>query len=68
MSTRKAKQIPFPEAVAKIEAEAAGDQSKTDVVALLRSINEQGVFDDASFDKVWALLQATAGPVGDAKG
>ena len=37
----------------------------TAVIALLRDINEHGVFNDATFDKVWALLQATARSAGE---
>ena len=63
LGSRKAKQIPFGEAVAVLEAQA--DDAHANAISLLKNVNEQRVFDDVPFDKVWSLLQATAQSSGD---
>ena len=68
LGTRKARDIPFAEGVAALEHEAQGDENRTAAVALLKDVNEHGIFDDATFDKVWTLLQATAKSASDSKG
>ena len=58
MRTRKDRDIPFVEAVAKLEEAASDDASAGRVVSVLRDMNENGMFDEVKFEQVWALLQA----------
>ncbi len=60
MRARKDREIPFAEAVAKLEAAAGDDTAAGRGIAILRNFNENGVFDDVQFEQVWALLQAAA--------
>ena len=60
LRTRKDKEIPFAEAVTILQEKAGGDDGQAKAVGLLKEMNEQGQFDDLSFDKVWALIRAAA--------
>ncbi len=60
MKTKKAREIPFSEAMALLESEAGSDESQKKAIALLHDANEAGVFDAVPFDTVWSLLRATA--------
>jgi uncharacterized membrane protein YqiK len=60
MANAKSRAIPFSEAVAVLEGEAGTDEGRKQALTLLKDANENGIFNDVSFDKVWALLQATA--------
>ena len=62
LGSSKAKQIPFTEAIARLEADS--DERHVKALALLKGVNEQGMLDDISFEHVWALLQATARSTG----
>ena len=61
-------QVPFTEAVSILEAQTGGDETHVEAINTLRNLNEHGLFDDMPFDKVWALLQATARSAGEAPG
>ncbi len=60
MGSAKERDVPFAQAVALMEEKAGDDEARVKAVELLKEINEHGVFDDVAFEKVWALLQATA--------
>ena len=60
MRARKDREIPFAEAIAKLDEAAGEDAASRRGVALLRDFNEDGVFDEVPFQQVWALLQAAA--------
>ena len=60
MRTRKDREIPFTEALSKLEAAAGDDDAAKRGIAILSEFNENGVFNDVQFEQVWALLQAAA--------
>lgn len=60
MSTRKAREVPFTEAVATLTEAAGGDPQAKAAVELLNDFNQQGAFDEVPFETVWALVQAMA--------
>jgi len=60
MATRKERDVPFAQAMALLEEKAGEDDTRVKAVELLKEVNEQGVFDEVAFEKVWALLRATA--------
>ena len=62
LGSSKARQIPFTEAIARLETDS--DERHVKALALLKDVNEQGMLDDISFEHVWALLQATARSTG----
>ena len=53
------RQVPFSQGLAGLEAAAGDDTSAHQALALLKSANAEGAFDDVPFDKVWSLLKAT---------
>jgi len=60
LGTRKAKQLPFTEGLSILEEQAGGNEPRLEAINLLKDVNQHGMFDDVAFEKVWALLQATA--------
>jgi hypothetical protein len=58
MPTRKDRQIPFNEAINKLEESAGDDASVSSAVSVLKDMNEGRMFDEVQFEQVWALLQA----------
>ena len=58
MRARKDRQIPFNEAINKLEEAAGDDANASSAVSVLRGMNENGMFDEVQFEQVWALLQA----------
>ena len=60
MATRKDREIPVSEAIPLLEQKAGDDRDLASALALIKSANEDGIFDDVPFEKVWSLLQAAA--------
>ena len=60
MRSKKERDIPFADALALLDEQAGDDMALQDTVAILRSVNDAGVFDGVPFDSVWSLLQAIA--------
>ena len=60
LRSKKAREIPFAEAVAQLEAEAGSDEAAQRAVSMLKDMNRDGGFDDTEFDRVWSLLQAAS--------
>lgn len=59
-STKKSREMPFSEAIALLEGKSEGNEAQEQALRLLKTANEDGVFDDVPFETVWSLLQATA--------
>ena len=62
MRTRKDRDIPFSEALDRLEEHAGDDEAQGRAVRVLREANEGGVFDGVPFETVWTLMQAIATP------
>lgn len=60
LRSRRARDVPFPQALAALEEHAGDNEALRGAVAQLRDFNQQGVLDEVSFDTVWTLLQAAA--------
>ncbi|MEM1163946.1 MAG: hypothetical protein AAGJ28_23690, partial [Pseudomonadota bacterium] len=60
LGTKKDREIPFSKALSLLEDKSDGNEAQTQALGLLKTANEDGVFDDVPFDTVWSLLQATA--------
>ena len=58
--TKKSRQVPFSEAIAVLENKSQGNEAQEQALSLLKTANEDGVFNDVPFETVWSLLQATA--------
>ena len=59
LGTVKKRNIPFPEAVKLLEEKAGDNAAQKRALDLLQESNEEGIFDDTTFEKVWSLVQAT---------
>ena len=57
--------LPLSEALEKLTAEAGDDAAARAAVGVLSNLNQQGYFDDAPFETVWSLVQATAHALDD---
>ncbi len=57
---KKSREIPFGEAMAVLENKAGDNEVQVQALNLLKTANEDGVFNEVPFDTVWSLLQATA--------
>ena len=62
MRTRRDRDIPFSDALDRLEKHAGDDESQSRAVRVLREANEGGVFDGVPFETVWTLMQAIATP------
>ncbi len=60
MRTKKAREIPLSDALAKLEEAAGEDEALGRAVGMLRNLNQQGAFEDVPFETVWSFLQAVA--------
>ena len=58
LSSNKAKQLPLPEAIEKLEEEAGNDPARQRAVATLKEFARQGDFDEVPFSTIWTLLSA----------
>lgn len=58
LGSNKAKQLPLPEAIEKLEDEAGKDPSRQRAVATLKEFARQGDFDEVPFSTIWTLLSA----------
>ena len=60
LSTKKAREVNFPEALEKLVEAAGDDETMSQTLAMLRELNSQGRFDDVPFESVWNIMQAVA--------
>jgi uncharacterized membrane protein YqiK len=60
LPNQKARAVSVADAIATLEKEAGDDAALTDAVGVLKSLNQQGTFDEVPFEKVWALIRAVA--------
>jgi len=60
LRTKKDRDIPFPEAVARLSEQSGDNEAVGQAIAMLREFNREGTLDEVSFDTVWALVQSVA--------
>ncbi|MGI9356858.1 MAG: SPFH domain-containing protein [Rhizobiaceae bacterium] len=60
LRSKKSREVPFADALALLEQKSQGNEAQEQALNLLKTANEDGIFDKVPFDTVWALLQATA--------
>jgi hypothetical protein len=64
LKPKQVKELPFPEGLNLLESSVGDDATLGQAVSLLREVNQHGLFNDVSFEKVWALVQAAAKSAG----
>ena len=65
LGTRKSGDISFADGVTLLEEQAGNDEELAQAVSILKEVNQQGLFDEMPFQKVWALLQAASEKKGE---
>ena len=64
LKSKKAREIPFPEAVAKLGQHAGENESLRDAIKMLGEFNQEGALDAVPFDSVWNMVSAIAKSAG----
>ncbi len=64
LRTKKAREIPFPEAVAQLTGYAGENQELVRAVKVLADFNHEGALNTVPFDSVWNMLNAVAKSAG----
>jgi len=64
LKTKKAREIPFPEAVERLGDAAGDNESMLQAVKLLKELGSEGVLNTVPFDTVWTMIQAVAKATG----
>jgi uncharacterized membrane protein YqiK len=64
LRTKKSREIPFPEAVARLEEHAGDNEDFRRSLKTLSEFNQEGALDAVPFDSVWAMVNAVAKAAG----
>jgi uncharacterized membrane protein YqiK len=60
LNTKRSREIPFPEAVAKLSEHAGDNEALQHAVKVLKDMGQAGTLDEAPFETVWSLIEAVA--------
>jgi flotillin len=60
LKTKKAREIPFPEAIARLGEHAGENEDLRQAVKVLGEFNQEGALNNVPFDSVWNMLNAVA--------
>jgi flotillin len=60
LKTKKAREIPYSEAVAHLSEHAGDSATVQQTIKLLKDVGHDGKLDGVAFDTVWTLIQAVA--------
>jgi hypothetical protein len=64
LRTKKAREVPFPEALAQLEEHAGENLDLRQAVKVLSEFNHEGALDGVPFDSVWNMINAVAKSAG----
>jgi uncharacterized membrane protein YqiK len=64
LKTKKAREIPFPEAIARLGEHAGENEDLRQAVKVLGEFNQEGALNNVPFDSVWNMLNAVAKTAG----
>ena len=64
LKSKKAREIPFPEALAKLGEHAGENESLRDAIKMLGAFNQEGALDAVPFNSVWNMVGAVAKSAG----
>lgn len=64
MRTRKAREVPFPEAVSRLGEHAGDNADLRQAIKVLSEFNQEGALDNVPFDSVWNMINAVAKAAG----
>jgi hypothetical protein len=64
LRTKKAREVPFPEAIARLGEHAGTNEDLRQAVKVLAEFNQEGALNEVPFDSVWNMLNAVAKAAG----
>ncbi len=64
MRTKKAREIPFPEAITRLTEQAGDNEDLRHALKLLTEFNQEGALDAVPFNSVWNMINAVAKSAG----
>jgi uncharacterized membrane protein YqiK len=64
LRTKKAREVPFPEALAQLEGHAGENLDLRQAVKVLAEFNQEGALNGVPFDSVWNMINAVAKSAG----
>jgi uncharacterized membrane protein YqiK len=64
LKSKKAREIPFPEALARLGEHAGENEALRDAIKMLGEFNQEGALDAVPFDSVWNMVSAVAKSAG----
>jgi hypothetical protein len=60
MRTKKSREAPFPEALARLGEHAGENESLREALKMLADFNHEGALNNVPFDSVWSMINAVA--------
>lgn len=64
LKSKKAREVPFPEAITRLQEHAGENEDLRRAVKLLSEFNQEGALNKVPFDSVWNMLNAVAKSAG----
>jgi uncharacterized membrane protein YqiK len=64
LRTKKAREIPFPEAITRLQEHAGDNEDLRQAIKVLSEFNQEGALDQVPFDSVWNMINAVARAAG----
>jgi uncharacterized membrane protein YqiK len=64
LRTKKAREVPFPEAIALLGEHAGENEDLRQAIKILSEFNQEGALDGVPFDSVWNMINAVAKSAG----
>ena len=64
LRTKKAREVPFPEALTRLGEHAGENEDLRQAVKVLSEFNQEGALDNVPFDSVWNMINAVAKSAG----
>ena len=60
LKSKKAREVPFPEALARLSEHAGDNEAMRDALKVLGDFNQEGALNNVTFDSVWSMINAVA--------
>jgi hypothetical protein len=64
LRTKKAREVPFPEAMSRLGEHAGDNTDLRQAIKILSEFNQEGALDNVPFDSVWNMINAVAKSAG----
>ena len=64
LRSKKARELPFPEALVQLEGHAGENEDMRQAVKVLGEFNHEGALDKVPFESVWNMINAVAKSAG----